>query len=523
MTIKTMFPKTLMAASLMLLAAVTLTAQIPDNYYQSTQNLTGEELKESLHLIVRDHITYPYTSDDTDVWDILKVADRDPENPENVLGIYSEFSMNAELEYNGGSGWNREHIWPQSKGEFGTSEGAGTDVHHLRASDISTNSARSNRFFDIAPNPYYDEGGFHNGPTDCYTSSDRWVWEPRDEVKGDIARMIFYMAVRYEGTNGETDLELTDEILPSDDNSPLMGKASRLIEWHIADPVSDAERERNDIIYSYQNNRNPFIDKPEYVCLIWPQYCDQSTQDGELFISEYIEGTSWNKGLEIANTTDGPIDLTYYILKKQTDGSGDWGSEFPLSGTLNSGEVYTLAHSEANSLLTSKADTITSKGIMTFNGNDPVALFYNQDLIDIAGSYNAGSEAWFGQEVTLVRKSSIISPKAEFSATEWEEYPENTFEYYGSHDSTPTNVFEEKSDSQSEITISYKPNGIIYVKHSSQTILCYSLYNINGRLLAKSFPATQDFSLKLSDYSRGIYLLRISTAMGSTTLKVMAR
>lgn len=100
--------------------------------------------------------------------------------------------------------------------------------------------------------------------TECFADSDSW--EPRDAVKGDIARMMFYMVVRYE--YGAYDLELVDYTGTS--NTPVFGKLSTLLQWHQQDPVDDWERNRNDIIFnSYQGNRNPFIDHPEFVNYIW--------------------------------------------------------------------------------------------------------------------------------------------------------------------------------------------------------------------------------------------------------------
>jgi hypothetical protein len=96
------------------------------------------------------------------------------------------------------------------------------------------------------------------------------VWEPSDQVKGDIARMLFYMAVRYEGTSGETDLEINDAYTSTSSGNGFLGVLSTLMQWHSNDPVDDAERTRNNLIYNnYQSNRNPFIDHPEYVNLIW--------------------------------------------------------------------------------------------------------------------------------------------------------------------------------------------------------------------------------------------------------------
>lgn len=252
---------------LFVLCSFTGAAQIPPGYYDPAIGLTGEPLKTTLNDIIQDHVEFPYTSSNTDTWDILKETDKDTSNPNNVILLYSGWSVDAAQEYNSGNGWNREHVWPQSRGPFNTNIGIGTDVHALRPTDISVNSARNNRWFAECSEEYIDA----DGPTGSYLSSTGWLWKPRDEVKGDVARMIFYMVVRYEGENGELDLELID-YLPTDNNSnlPLHAKLSDLLLWHEQDPVSDWERNRNDIIYyNYQENRNPFIDHPEFVGEIW--------------------------------------------------------------------------------------------------------------------------------------------------------------------------------------------------------------------------------------------------------------
>ena len=241
-------------------------SQIPPGYYDTATG-TGDTLKTQLNQIIKDHVEFPYTSTGTDVWDILKETDKDTLNANNVLLIYSGWSVDAAQEFNSGQGWSREHVWAKSRGDFGTASGAGTDVHALRPADVTVNAARNNRWFAECSTEYIDG----DGATGSYTSSTAWVWKPNDNVKGDVARMIFYMATRYEGNNGEPDLEVIDSI-PSDNftNEPIHAKLSDLLQWHIEDPVDDWERNRNDIIYySYQNNRNPFIDHPEYANLIW--------------------------------------------------------------------------------------------------------------------------------------------------------------------------------------------------------------------------------------------------------------
>lgn len=240
---------------------------IPTNYYSTAANLTGEELKTTLHNIIKDHKEFSYDN----VWNILKVTDKDPDDPSKVIGIYSGFSMDARSQYLRGKGWNREHVWAKSRGDFGTRMGPGTDIHHLRAEDVSTNSARNNRSFDECDIPYIDKTGNYRGATSSFTSSsDDWSWEPRDEVKGDVARMMFYMVVRYEGEDGEPDLELIDTSPKKNVKKPEHGKESTLLQWHEADPVDDIERYRNHVIYqNFQLNRNPFIDHPEFVDKIW--------------------------------------------------------------------------------------------------------------------------------------------------------------------------------------------------------------------------------------------------------------
>lgn len=245
-------------------------AQVPEGYYHPAQNLNGQALKSALHEIIKGHQEYPYTSTSTDVWDILKQTDKDPTDPSKVIGLYSGFKMDAAEEYANAQGWSREHVWAQSRGDFNTDDkGPGTDVHHIRAEDVSTNSARNNRNFNNCSTPYTDQAGKYNGPTPSFTSSTEYSWQPRAEMKGDVARMLFYVATRYEGQNGELDLELTEELQSESAKAPLHAKLSVLLIWHQEDPVSAEEINRNNIVFQYQGNRNPFIDHPEFADRIW--------------------------------------------------------------------------------------------------------------------------------------------------------------------------------------------------------------------------------------------------------------
>ncbi len=255
--------------TLLILSNLVVVSQIPTGYYDSAAGYGGNGLKTALYNIIKGHKEYEYTADTTDVWDILKESDRDTVNPDNVICLYSGFTRNAAAEYNNGNGWTREHVWAKSHGQFNpniTGPGAGTDAHNLRPADNSVNTEKSNRWFAECNEEYIDP----DGATGSYESSTAWLWKPRNEVKGDVARMMFYMATRYEGENGEPDLELIDYI-PADNNSPLPlhAKLSDLLAWNLQDPVDDYERNRNEVVFSYQHNRNPFIDHPEWAQLIW--------------------------------------------------------------------------------------------------------------------------------------------------------------------------------------------------------------------------------------------------------------
>jgi len=241
--------------TLLLVLSAFFAAAQPAGYYDSALGLSGDELKAALHNIIKDHTEYSYN----DLRDfILKDTDEDPDNPNNVILLYTGRSQ-AKSTFGGGADqWNREHVWAKSHGNFGTSPPAGTDAHHIRPTDVSVNSSRGNLDFD-------NGGQQHPEATGCYYDSDSW--EPRDEVKGDVARMIFYMAVRYEGGNGEPDLEVVDQVNTSP--APQHGKFSTLYEWHQQDPPDAFEIHRNDVIYSYQGNRNPFIDHPEFLVQIY--------------------------------------------------------------------------------------------------------------------------------------------------------------------------------------------------------------------------------------------------------------
>ncbi len=229
-------------------------AQIPQGYYNDATGLSGEALRTALHDIIDNHTEISYDA----ARYALEILDEDPDNQNNILLIYKGTSIPKSEFGSSVDDWNREHVWAKSHGDFGNTPPAGTDAHHIRPTDASVNSSRGNLDFD-------NGGTQHSEATGCYFDNDSW--EPRDEVKGDVARMIFYMEVRYDGSDGMPDLEVVDEV--NTYPSPEHGKLSTLLEWHEQDPPDDFEINRNEVINSYQENRNPFIYHPEFVGKIW--------------------------------------------------------------------------------------------------------------------------------------------------------------------------------------------------------------------------------------------------------------
>ena len=293
------FPR--FALVLPLLAAPAL-AQAPPGYYASVDTSNATTLRSTLHAVIDDHTRYPYTSSSTDTWDILEMAQEDPNNGSRILDVYKNASYTKQ---GGGVGnYNREHSWPSSYGfpNDGSSNYPYTDCHVLFLCDTSYNSARSNKPFRNGSGSDSERTTNSNngqgGGSGVYPGNSNWTggsftsgrWEVWGGRRGDIARAMFYMDLRYEGGNhgitghSEPDLILTDvqslisaSNTGSNESVAYMGILSVLLQWHLEDPVDDFERQGNDVIFSFQGNRNPFIDHPEWVDCLFNGACGPTT------------------------------------------------------------------------------------------------------------------------------------------------------------------------------------------------------------------------------------------------------
>lgn len=309
------------------------TAPSLGNYYASVDASNPDRLRETLHALIDDHRAYPYSASTAcslanpeatcDTWDILELADEDPLNPARVLDVYRNRSYLKVSDRAGtGSGitYNREHTWPNSLG-FGSQTGnlglpnaPYTDAHMLYLSDTQYNADRGNKPYANCP----QSGGCGERATEAYNGqgggsgvypgNGNWVQGPDGNGgsfetwgfrKGDLARAVLYMDVRYEGGahgvtgQGEPQLALTNNrsliVTGSSQAVAYMGLLDDLIAWHLADPPDAREISRNDVVYGFQGNRNPYIDHPEWVLCLYRSQC-QSTAD-PIFASGFEAAT----------------------------------------------------------------------------------------------------------------------------------------------------------------------------------------------------------------------------------------
>jgi endonuclease I len=242
---------------ILLIPGCCILAQVPAYYNGVNFTLSGLALKTEL----ADHITSTHTNPITydEVWTVLQVSDLDPTNSADVLLAYGYNDVDGNVfndrtriktNYGGSSGqWNREHTFAKSLGnpDLGTS-GPGSDAHNLRASDVDMNNMRGNLLFADGSGNAADLGS---------------EWYPGDEWKGDCARIIMYMYLRY-GLQCRPYYCVVGTV-----NSVDANMVNLLLEWNVEDPVSVLEENRNDEIQSWQGNRNPFIDNPYLATKIW--------------------------------------------------------------------------------------------------------------------------------------------------------------------------------------------------------------------------------------------------------------
>lgn len=229
----------------------------PAYYNQVNLQLTGNQLKNQLAATITN--THTTTISYSQLKELMKTSDVDPDVAGNLLLIYgSQSSGTHQRSRSIGGSWNREHVYAKSKGtpNLGTS-GPGADGHHLRPADISLNSTRGSLLFD-------------DGIGAMAQKTSRGGWYPGDEWKGDVARILMYMYVRYKDRCKPLNITYGPSTIASD-------FPDILLKWNVEDPISNFEIQRNNIVANKQGNRNPFIDNPYLATVIWGGQAAQNT------------------------------------------------------------------------------------------------------------------------------------------------------------------------------------------------------------------------------------------------------
>ena len=267
MIVNCLIMKKLYLILILIIAAVTLNAQ-PQGYYNGTEGLTGNALKTKLHTIIKndDHVSY------SGLWSAYQQTDKKPNG--KVWDIYSDrpggtppyqFTFGSDQcgNYSGeGDCYNREHLWAQSwTNDDGTHK---TDLHHVYPTDGYVNNRRGNYAFgEVTKATWTSQNGGKLG-ANTVSGYSGTVFEPIDEYKGDIARALMYVSVRYyQEDNSWGTSDMTNKSVIKD------WAIKMLLQWHEQDPVDDKEINRNNAVYNIQKNRNPFVDYPEFANKIW--------------------------------------------------------------------------------------------------------------------------------------------------------------------------------------------------------------------------------------------------------------
>ena len=598
-------------------------SQIPSGYY-NTATSTGYTLKTQLSNIIDDHNDQGYNAIDG----FMSSYDLDnyyETGSNTILDVYSENPSSSDPynftpgvdecgNYsNEGDCYNKEHVIPQSV--FSSNTPMQSDAHQLLPTDGRVNGFRGNfPFGRVNDNNLVSQSGISNptqngsklganlnsGYSSGYSGT---VFEPINEFKGDIARIYFYFITRYENQVGNwSSFAMFDG---SSDQVLQTTFLSILIEWHLSDPVSQKEIDRNNnIYYNHQNNRNPFVDHPEYVSMIWNPVTDteaptaatnliasnptmssidlswtagtdniavntydiyvddtntlstsntsitvtgleantefcftvfakdasqntapssnescETTEQGasstnEIFISEYVEGSSNNKALEIANFTGNLINLSGYTIARDVNGNGTYGAALQLTGMLATGNVHVISRGNASAETVALADQISSGDAMSFNGDDPVGLFKNGVLIDIFGNFGGTNNF---ANATYRRKQTVINPTTVFDlAGEWVTSTTNDITDLGSH-SAPLG-----SNDLQENSFSFFPNPARLNKlfFKSNRPLSIEVYSLTGKLILNT-TIDSSKSLDISSLNTGLFIIKMRSDSGTKIKKLI--
>jgi endonuclease I len=340
-----------LAALVIIFFAANTRAQIPVGYYDTADGKTGEALKTAMHKIVRNHLTLDYYA----APEYFEYTDWHPD------GYYWDmYSGNHRYHW---SGMNREHSLPKSW--WSTTPAttiAYTDLHNLYPSDAEANTAKNNYPLGKVGTVTYTNEVTKVGYNVSGTVYSDLVFEPADQYKGDFARDYFYMVTCYQDYAGNWRSLGTGSGFLNNSTYPVFGNwsLSLLLQWSRNDPVSQKEIDRNDAVFEFQQNRNPFIDFPELAEYIW------GNKVGETFV---VPNKTEDPAL-ITPTND--IEVNFGSVLLNTDKT----ITIPVRGKFLSGNIHAMLYANSANVFSLSQTSIPASLANEENGYQLPLLFH---------------------------------------------------------------------------------------------------------------------------------------------------
>jgi len=402
-------------------------AQAPAGYYNAANGLSGASLKTALSTIITNgHQDKGYSG----LWTAYKTTDIDKnyENDGSILDIYSERPSSVDpYKFTPGNNqcgtystegncYNREHIVPQSL--FNEASPMKNDVHFIRATDGKVNGMRSNYpFGKVGSASFTSQNGSKLGSSSSAGFSGT-VFEPIDEFKGDVARMVFYFVTRYQSklSTFSTGNMIGSSAFPGLQTWEL----NVLLAWHNQDPVSQAEINRNNASYTFQGNRNPFIDNPSYVNQIWGgQTPTTDTQAPSTVTNLTVSGKTSNTVSLTWNAATDNVAVTSYDVYMNGSLKTNVSSTSTTVTGLNPSTSYSFyikaKDAAGNSSANSTAVSATTNAGTT-NPNPTGCVNETFETVPTASSSSYSTKTWTSNGITWTatdsRTDQTISNKA---------------------------------------------------------------------------------------------------------------
>lgn len=494
-------------------------AQAPAGYYSSANGLTGAALKTELSSIITNgHQDKGYSG----LWTAYKTTDIDKnyENDGSIMDIYSEKPTGTDpYKYTPGTNqcgtysvegncYNREHIVPQSL--FNESSPMVSDIHFIRATDGKVNGMRSNYpFGKVGTATFTSQNGSKLGSSSSsgYAGT---VFEPIDEFKGDVARMIFYFVTRYQSK------------LSSFSSGNMLGSSTFpglqtwelnvLLGWHNQDPVSQAEINRNNASYTHQGNRNPFIDNPNYAGQIWG-----SSNPGPI-----DPGTPTDPGTGCVNETFESIPATSasYTTRTWTGSGISWtATDARTDQTINTKAITVRNGSLTSGSSANGIGSLTVTTQLKFSGsNGTFDVKVNGTTV---GTIPYGATAATTTINNINTSGNVIVSLVNSSSSNRVAIDDLKWTCYSG---TARQSQKLAADALTIEELRVYPNPIsgqeIFVKGDTQNINKAEIYNLQGKNLQTiNSPFKNGNSIKIKNLEQGVYILKLD----QSTLKFIVK